>query len=471
MQKWRFKSKRRKKYRINLLNDVDLSKDGQVRYPGNAQLCYNVDASLGALKKSKSLGTSYLNSSTINKGKYVTYYDKGNGYIVIVGENGNLVWLKGYGDGNFKGKSSCAPVFSGTPRSIPYTLNDENVLFFSDPSYGLFVWNGEGEPVRLENAPLIKNMTVHNERLFVTVQDDPYTLWFSDDLDPTNWNISLTGAGFIKFTDERGKLLNMISYGGYLYLFREYGISRLNAYGEQTDFAITHLFTPSGRIYEDTVTLCGDRIMFCSSDGIFSFDGANTTRVLYCLDGYYSVRQNSCANYYDGKYFVATYNEFNDESLGADESYACVNNCLLEYNVFTKKFILHRGVDVRNICPVRNVNVVFVDDKNNLCIFDNSDTEYGGDMKEYFDFYGRWEMPECDLGVPDEEKFLHSLTFYCNGNAEVTIKSEYETKTFVVDASERLKEVIINIFGTVFSVNFKLKDRYMRIAKPTFIFS
>ena len=470
MQRWRFRGTSKKRYKLNLLNDVDYRKDGQVRYPGYAQTCYNVDASKSVLKKARAFGTSYLDTMSCDKGKYITYFDRDKGYVVIVGESGNLIWYK-EGVSYTTKRSECAPVFTSTPRSIPYTLNGENVLFFSDPSQGLFVWRGAGTPEKLENAPLIKSMTVHNERLFVTVQDDPYTLWFSDDLDPTNWNVSLTGAGFIKFTDERGKLLNLISFGGYLYIFREYGISRVSAYGEQTEFSITHLFTPSGRIYEETVILCGDRIMFCSSDGIFSFDGANAVRVLYCLDGYFKVKPNACAGFYDGKYYVSTYNDFLDESLGADGLATCVNNCILEYNVFSKDFVMHRGLDIRCICPVRNVNVVFVDENNNLCIFDNYDRGDLGDMKEYFDFYGKWEMPSCDLGAPDQEKWVHSLSFYCDGNAEITIKSEYEEKTFIIKPSKGLVEIPINVFGSVFSIVFKLLDRYMRIAKPTFIFS
>lgn len=469
MRKWNFAGKNKKKYRINLLDDVDYSKDEQVRYPGKAKLCYNVDTAKSVLKKARSFGTSLLNADLRNKGKYVTYFDKDNGYLVIVTENYGLKWYEGDGKGYFMNARSVSKVFSSTPRSLSYTLNGENVLFFCDDE-GLYIWRATGAPEKLENAPLINNMTVHNERLFVTVQNDPYTLWFSDDLDPTNWSVSLTGAGFIKFTDERGKILNMISFGGYLYLFREYGISRMNAYGEQTDFAITHLFTPSGRIYENTVTLCGDRIMFCSSDGIFSFDGANAVRLLFCLDDYFKVNPDSCAGYYDGKYYVASYKDFEDDALGVDGYPTCIHNCVLEYNIFTKKFIMHRGLDIRTMCHVRNVDIVFVDDKNNLCVIDNYDRGDGGDMVEYFDFYGKWEMPLSDLGSPEEEKFLQTLSFYCDGKAEVFIANENECRSFMVTSSTRVQEIPVNMSGTLFSVGFKLFDSYMRIAKPTLIF-
>lgn len=475
MRKMNFKRKSKKRYRLNILSDVDTDKDDLVRSPNVANMSFNVDVSKGVLKKTRSLGTSYLNTPYCDKGKYVTYYDKGAGYLVIITEDGRVKWYEKNANGTFGNRKVSTALFTSTPKSLSYTLNGENVMFFSDKEQGLFIWKGEGDPEKLENAPLIKNMIVHNERLFVTVQNDPYTLWFSDDLDPTNWNVSLTGAGFIKFADERGKLLNIISFGGYLYLFREYGISRLNAYGEQTDFSITHLFTPSGRIYEDTVVLCGDRIMFGSSEGIFTFDGANAIRVLTCLDDYFKVIPTSCAGFYEGKYYIASYKIFDDESFGAEDSPYSVHTCLLEYHVFTKKFIMHRGMDIRLICPVRNFNVVFVDCDNNLCIVDNYDNDLIGDMNlgdmnEYFDFYGMWRMPFTDLGIPDEEKYLESIVFNCTGSAEVIVKTETDTVSVKVDASPFLVEIPIHLTGKVFSVAFKLIDRYMQISKPTLIF-
>lgn len=55
-------------------------------------------------------------------------------------------------------------------------------------------------------------MTMHYERLFATTSTDKYTLYFSDDLDPTNWNENITEGGFIQMLDERGELLKVISF-------------------------------------------------------------------------------------------------------------------------------------------------------------------------------------------------------------------------------------------------------------------
>ena len=100
------------------------------------------------------------------------------------------------------------------------------------------------------------------------------TLWFSDDLDPTNWNISLDEAGFVEMADENGALLKVLSFFNYVYVFRSYGITRFYATGEQSRFSLMHLFVSSDRIIGDTVCVCGARILFLTQRGLFDFDGS-----------------------------------------------------------------------------------------------------------------------------------------------------------------------------------------------------
>lgn len=45
-------------------------------------------------------------------------------------------------------------------------------------------------------------------------------------------------AGFINFSDECGDVIKVVSFSNYLYVFREYGIFRLTAYGDQNDFCL-----------------------------------------------------------------------------------------------------------------------------------------------------------------------------------------------------------------------------------------
>ena len=109
----------------------------------------------------------------------------------------------------------------------------------------MVVWDGVSDPYEVLDAPKISSMALHYERLFATVDGEKNSVWFSDDLDPTNWSMSLDEAGFIELIDERGALLKVVSFLDYIYIFREYGISRLTAYGDQTSFSVSNLFVSS----------------------------------------------------------------------------------------------------------------------------------------------------------------------------------------------------------------------------------
>lgn len=67
--------------------------------------------------------------------------------------------------------------------------------------------------------------------------------------------------------DERGALNRVISYLNYVYVFRDYGISRITAFGAQTDFSVSNLFVSSGKIYPRSVALCGDSVIFLRRTG------------------------------------------------------------------------------------------------------------------------------------------------------------------------------------------------------------
>lgn len=192
----------------------------------------------------------------------------------------------------------------------------------------MYVWDGVNAPYRVENAPDITSMALHYERLFVTVDGEKNAVWFSDDLDPTNWDASLAGGGFIQLIDERGSLNRVISYGGYVYVFRDYGISRITAFGAQTEFSVSNLFVSSGRIYPGSVALCGDTVLFLAEDGLYAFDGVSTVKMLKNLDGLFKNGERSCSYYADGKYYLAFAREETDGKIGC-ETGAYVNNALL----------------------------------------------------------------------------------------------------------------------------------------------
>lgn len=225
--------------------------------------------------------------------------------------------------------------FEETPEALNYRLNGEDVMIFCSGKDKMRVYNGVDTPTVIDDAPALSSICVHGERLFATSPDTLNTLWFSDDLDPTNWNISLDEAGFVEMADENGALLKVLSFFNYVYVFRSYGITRFYATGEQSRFSLMHLFVSSDRIIGDTVCVCGDRILFLTQRGLFDFDGSGTVKILDRLSGLFEGEDNSQARaaYFGGKYFLACRLNFNDGRRVMCEKGDYVNNALVEVDL------------------------------------------------------------------------------------------------------------------------------------------
>ena len=229
--------------------------------------------------------------------------------------------------------------FNSKPMLVNYRLNSEDVLVMCSASDNMVVWDGIKNPEVVLDAPLVSSMCVHNERLFATTFDDNYEVAFSDDLDVANWTISRDGAGFVSMPGDGGKVLKVISYLGYIYIFRERGISRLSASGGQEDFYLSHLFVSGGKIFENTISVCGDRIVFVASDGIYSFDGASTYKILEDIGDTFKIDEESSVCFFDGKYFLSA-KDHNAEPL------------LLVYAVETGDYGLYSFNGIVDMSPV-----------------------------------------------------------------------------------------------------------------------
>ena len=254
-------------------------------------------------------------------------------YINLYGENRSIIPL--------------GLTLTSSPSSINYRLNGEDVIIIVSKTNHMAVWNGETPPEIILDAPKIGSMDIHYERLFASVStDDGSELKFSDDLDPTNWSESLSDAGSISFVDERGKLEKIVSFNDYLYLFREHGITRLYANTSlQSSFYVNHLFVAGGRIFGDTVTVAGDRILFLSSDGFYVFDGANTSKVLSRVFNKLKLTGNEQAVFFDGCYYLMC-------GFDPKDGEATKNNAILRVRVSDMSVSVISGISPLSMCFV-----------------------------------------------------------------------------------------------------------------------
>lgn len=226
--------------------------------------------------------------------------------------------------------------FSSRPTALNYRLDGEDVLILTSPTDQMVVLRGVDNFEIVADAPKIKSMDIHYERLFATTSGDDTELWFSDDLDPTNWSESLEDAGFISMVDYRGALNKVVSFNDYLYVFRDDGISRVYASTvSQASFYVNHLFVSGGKIFDKTIQTCGDRIMFVTTDGFYRFDGSNAHRCLEGLFPFVTLKDSSTTEYLNGKYYL---------SCAIDGGDKC--DCVLEIDPISLNYSIYKTDEI-----------------------------------------------------------------------------------------------------------------------------
>lgn len=307
--------------------------------------------------------------------------------------------------------------FAGAPSAVRYTYNGKNVIIFC---YGdsMKIFDGQNVEV-VQNAPSVTSMCMHGERLFATEGGEKTTLWYSDDFDPANWDVSLSEAGFIDLRDERGSLLKAVEADGYVYVFRNYGITRVSAYGDQTEFATDGLSSSSGRIYGDSITVCGEKIVYLAEDGFYCFGGSYPYRILTKLDGLLCGVDNSGAKgvFYNGELFV----------LLKLKLKSGVTPCVLRYDFSGKSVSFISGAGVTDLEVLNGEN-----DYKLLFLCENSLKI--GELSNVSERFGTaiqksWVSGASDLSKPEVQKTLRGISLYASKPVSLVISSERGTKT------------------------------------------
>ncbi|MBQ7453285.1 MAG: hypothetical protein IJS68_03360 [Clostridia bacterium] len=360
--------------------------------------------------------------------------------------------------------------FSGVPVAINYRLNSEDCTIFTSPQDSMIVLNLDNTfVVVVADAPCITSMALHYERLWATTGGEQTRVWFSDDLDPTNFSVGLDDAGFIDMLDERGALKKVISFNDYVYVFRDYGITRISAYADQKTFQVTQLFVASGKICPGSVCVCGDEIIFLASDGLYSFDGLNCRKILNNISKGFDDENshNVQSAYYENKYYLACNFNFGDGALAGEN--AAKNNCLIEVDLNTRTATFLRGADISSLstCLSDEFEGVVVCAKalggagyklgvvcHNGKIFGTSTTKV-------------WKTPLTDYGYPQKIKCAKSLTINTASSINVVIKNENgESATLSFNGSNAPQTKNFKLLGSKFSFSFISQSTSNLITNP-----
>ncbi len=423
---------------------------------------YNLKADSGALKENYGTeilknndGTSIaLSGGEIRNCYRYSRFDEISGsfedFVAVLYENGNFYLYSLTNNTSYN-----LGTLNGNPKAVQYRLNGDDVLILTSKEDNMLVLNGN-TLTAIDNAPDITSMCVHYERLFCTVSGRKSAVWFSDDLDPTNWNITLEEAGFIEFADEGGALNKVISFSDYVYAFRTYGITRISAYGDQRDFYARNLFVSSGRIFSDTVAVCGDKVMFLSGDGIYRFDGLDTVNVTKNSTSLFSKIDNSAATaaYYNGKYYLSC--KLNIEDV--------IKDCVIIYDFVKGNYSIITDENIKVFINFNTENKYYL-----LAVLKNDNkilsVNESGNYKTK-----QWLSPESDFNAPESIKIIREIYILTETSCVLNVKYDGGTKSFQLIGANYPQKIKTALKGKNFSFTIKSSSASVKIARPVIIY-
>lgn len=466
-------------------NGVNTDVDPNIMSVKNATLSYNFFYDSGALKQGYGLqnvkipmidggeeellynydGISF--EGAFNFKYYNTTYNKYQNTLMLYGDDNNLYWFSTSPDyAPVMSRIRCN-VFTTCPTaSVNYRLNNQDVLIFTSAQDGMNVLSSTSSPTTVSTAPKITSMCVHYERLFATVDGEKSTVWYSTELDPTNWAADGTGAGFIEMLDERGCLNKVISFKDYVYIFRDYGITRLTAYADESEFSVAHLYLSSSKIYSNTVCVCGDYVLFLTDNGIYSFNGISTSRLNIPIDNLLKGVDNSQAKacYFNGKYFLALKLNFDDDEILDESSEDCINNSLLAIDVEKGGFTITRGMDIASLCPVLTDEMTKLivcfhgNNSSKVAELDNSGKYFSSNLPK------AWISPMGDLGYPEKHKLIKDI--YVSSKYPFTIRVRTDRGAKVYNMPAGRKRLRVNLRTDALAIDFFSSNDLAYISPP-----
>lgn len=389
---------------------------------------------------------------------YNTQLSRDDSQVICLDSEGQLHYIQIHDNSPLSLPLLHQTKFTGVPVAINYRLNSTDTLIFSSSKDGMWKYAINQGLTKVENAPNIVSMCVHYERLFAVVAGEQNRLAFSANLDPTDWTQDLSSGGFIDMQDERGTLQKVVSYNDYVYVFRDYGVSKVSAYGDQSEFSVSHLFVSSVKLYGNTVTICGNKIMLLAVDGIHSFDGYSTKKLNLGIDSLFKDVQNDNASavYFKNKFLLACRLNFDDgEQIGCENySGGYINNALIEIDLVTNEVSITRGVDI--------ASMVVLDDQKFAKVAVCFNGEYSTKIGEICEdgcifgtpFPKKWVSPKSNMGFPTKVKHLKECLLKTESPCTVTIATNKQTKSFKVDGKPISQRVKLNLVGEQIEVAF-----------------
>lgn len=351
------------------------------------------------------------------------------------------------------------PVDRKFTSAIGYLHGDTDLMLLGGGGEGLYVMSSEGGEYAAD-ALAITDMCTHYERVYAVVDSARTSVWFSDAFDPYNWNVSLDEGGYISLDGSLGEVQRVVSFEDYIYIFCEYGIYRLTAYADQLQFSVKRVHCDCGRIFKDTIAVCGAVVIFVTCDGVYSMDGYDVMRLTDRLDEILNGAENLRALYCDGKYYLSLEKEHEDYIYGytSDGKGA---DALVVTDTEKGTVEIYRGTGIYDMC-------VLAGKRQNCVLTLSALSPYVARLDESGIFFSEppfryWLARDIDFNEHVNKKYILGVDYCTDTPFTLGVISDGKVREFRLDPAS--KYVGIGVGGLCFDFYIKCSASDVRI-KP-----
>ena len=346
--------------------------------------------------------------------------------------------------------------YAETPYATYYRKGGNDAIMLSGEGGNLMVITGSNTYTS-ETAPKVISCCNHYGKLFAITATARGTLVYNENPDILTWENEKTKD--LDFGDERGDLNKILSFNDYLYLFRDFGITKVSEYGSEDLFAVSHVYKSDAFIYPNTIAQAGDNVYFLEGESLKVFNGSSVKEIkLDCL-GLLKGEDNRFAfgECFNGKYYLACRGNFNDGKAvgceGCEKGYK--NNILMIIDPSSCHVDLIRGVDINELLALTNkfkskLVACYYNDNIGRIGEITTDGKLFGEKTEAL-----WESGKTDFGYSGRTKRIKSFLIKTEGDCKVTFESEKQTKSFEVVGNEKVQKIRANVLGNQFKVKIE----------------
>lgn len=263
--------------------------------------------------------------------------------------------------------------FNSAPIVLSFKKDDADAVVLASEDT-MKIWLTDYSPYTIENVPIITSMCVNEGVLFCTIKDPAFKIWYATDLDVEKVGNISNISGYISLEDDLGDARKILTFNEEVYVFRDYGITKLNFI--KNEVVANQVYLSTTKIYTNTVSVCGNNILFMTKDGLYSFNGVKVNKINVDLLNELSIDNvGAVASSLGEKYYMAFNLNFNDGKTILCED-KCINNVLLIFDVIDNSYQIIRGVDIKTFLPVKTE--VF---EKMLVLFNNGPVDKIGEIK------------------------------------------------------------------------------------------